>query len=388
MRGRRENRHARISAALTLRGIRKIMAETGAYGRGRQSDAARLLLAAARERFAVAAADLLLPDAARLSEWQRLTAAALLARLIHSIEGELRARLAVKFEAHPAVHAALSSARVPIALPILERAQVLRDAELGNVLVRRVEEHRFWKAHAPENGEDLLFELVRDADEQVCAEAMELVIARSRRFDRFQEPDMGQVELPAELQHRLVWLVAASLRHYIVQQHGLAAVDGIIEEAAGALIAMHDEGATLEAHATRLALRLAAAERLDGALLLRMLSEGLLPLFIAGAGALTGLDYAATWEVIADPRGRGPAILLRAAGVAREDAAAILLLANSNGPLVSGTEGDATADQLELYDSLDRATAEEVLTLWRAAPGYRTAVARVSTRGRPAAEAA
>ena len=101
MRGRRENRHARISAALTLRGIRKIMAETGAYGRGRQSDAARLLLAAARERFAVAAADLLLPDAARLSEWQRLTAAALLARLIHSIEGELRARLAVKFATHP-----------------------------------------------------------------------------------------------------------------------------------------------------------------------------------------------------------------------------------------------------------------------------------------------
>ena len=78
----------------------------------------------------------------------------------------------------------------------------------------------------------------------------------------------------------------------------------------------------------------------------------------------------------------------RAAGIGREHAAAILLLANSNGPLVSGTEGDATAVQLELYDSLDRASAEEVLTLWRAAPGYRIAVARVSTRGRPAAEAA
>jgi hypothetical protein len=92
--------------------------------------------------------------------------------------------------------------------------------------------------------------------------------------------------------------------------------------------------------------------------------------------------------VIADPRGRGPAILLRAADIAREDAASILLLANSHGPLISGTEGDATAEQLELYDSLDLASAEEVLALWRAAPGYRAAVARVSTRGRPAAEAA
>lgn len=364
------------------------MAETGSNGRGNESDAARLLLAAARERFAVAATDLLLPDQARLTEWQRLTAAALLNRLIHSIEDELRASLAMRFEAHPAVHAALSSARVPIALPILERAQVLRDADLGNVLVRRVEEHRFWKAHAPAEGQDLLFEMVRDRDETVAAEAMELVIARSRRFDRFQEPDMGQVELPAELQHKLVWLVAAALRHYIVQQHGLSAVDGIIEEVGSAIIARHDEGTILEAHVIRLAHRLDSLGRLDGPLLLRILSEGMLPLFIAGAATLCGLDYAGAWEVLADPRGRGPAILLRAAGVERDETGAILLLANSHGPLVSGAEGDATAAQLELYDSLDRASAAEVLRLWRAAPGYRAAVARVSTRARPSAEAA
>jgi uncharacterized protein (DUF2336 family) len=360
------------------------MAEAASNGRGTQSDAARQLLAAARERFAVAAADLLLPDQARLTEWQRLTAAALLTRLILGLEGELRARLAVRFEDHPALHAALSSARVPIALPILERAQVLRDADLGNVLVRRVEEHRFWKAHAPTDKADLLFELVRDTDEEVAAEAMELVIARSRRFDRFQEPDMGQVELPAELQHKLVWLVAASLRHYIVQQHGLAAVDGVIEEVGSALIAAHDEGNILESRAMRLARRLSQLGRLDGALLARILAEGMLPLFIAGAATLCALDYGAAWEVIADPRGRGPAILLRAAGVDREAAAAILLLANSRGPLVSGAEGDATAVQLELYDSLDSASAEDVLRLWRADPGYRAAVARVSTRARPA----
>lgn len=364
------------------------MAETGSNGRGNQSDAARLLLAAARERFAVAATDLLLPDGARLTEWQRLTAAALLTRLVHGLEDEMRARLAVRFEGHEALHAALSSARVPIALPILERAAVLRDADLGNVLVRRVEEHRFWKAHAPAEGADLLFELVRDGDGEIAAEAMELVIARARRFDRFQEPDMGQVELPAELQHKLVWLVAAALRHYIVQHHGLAAVDGLIEEEASALIAAHDEGTILESRAMRLARRLDLLGRLDGPLLARMLAEGMLPLFIAGAATLCALDYAAAWEVIADPRGRGPAILLRGAGIAREDAAAILLTANSHGPLVSGAEGDAAAAQLDLFDSLDRQSADDVLRLWRADPGYRASVARVSTRARPPAEAA
>src|ERR1044072_510390 len=125
------------------------MAEGGWTGRESQSAAARLLLAAARERFAVAATDLLLPDQARLTEWQRLTAAALLTRPVRRPAHEQRFRLAALFDGHEALHAVLSSAHVPIALPILERAQVLRDAELSNVLVRRVEEHRYWKAHAP-----------------------------------------------------------------------------------------------------------------------------------------------------------------------------------------------------------------------------------------------
>src|SRR6185295_13561861 len=340
------------------------MVEGGSSGREKQSDAARLLLAAARERFAVAATDLLLPDQARLTEWQRLTAAALLTRLVRGLEDELRFRLAARFEGHAALHAALSSAHVPIALPILERAQVLRDSELSNVLVRRVEEHRYWKAHAPgPGGDELLFTLVRDADEEIAAEAMELIVARSRRFDRFQEPAMGAVELPAELQHKLVWMVAAALRHYIVQQHHVAAVDVAIEETASGLIAAYDEGDTLEARAVRLAGRLHAAGRLDGALLSRTLAEGMLPLFIAGIAMLCALDYAAAWEVLADPRGRGPAILLRAAGVEREPAAEILLLLNSRSQHLSGPEGEAAAEQLGLYDTLDLGAARDVLRL-------------------------
>ncbi len=370
------------------------MAEAGSSRRERKGVAARLLLAAARERFAVAATDLLLPEQARLSEWQRLTAAGLLTRLIHSIEDDLRTRLAARFTQHEALHAALSSAHVPIARPILERAQALRDAELSTVLVRRVEEHRFWKARAAQPAEadardEYLFELVRDADDAVAAEAMELVIARSRRFDRFQEPTISKVELPAELQHKLVWIVAAALRQYIVQQHRVGAVDGPVEEAADAIIASYDEGATFEALAIRLARRLQRDGRLDGAALARIIGDGVLPFFIAGLAVLCSLDQAATWEVLSDPRGRGPALLLRAAGVERDEAAAILLALGSRGALISGAEGDAVAAQLELYDTVDEGAAQEVLRLWQAHPAYRASVARISTRVRSAsAEAA
>ena len=364
------------------------MSETGRERRESKSDAARLLLAAARERFAVAATDLLLPERARLTEWQRLTAAALLARLVGGIEDELRASLAEHFRDREALYAALSSAHVPIALPILERASVLADQELGTVLVRRVEEHRFWKSYSATGGDEYLLELIRDPEPEIAADAMDLVTARSRRFDRFQEPTMGRVELPAELQHKLVWLVAASLRHYIVQQHGIAAVDGPIQQAAAALLTSYDEGDAFEVRAMRLARRLHRSKRLNGSLLARLLGEGSLPLFIAGAAALAGLDYSATWEVLSDPRGRGPALLLRAAGIDRGDAARALLLLNAHGRLFSGAEGDATEEQLELYDAVDEDQAREVLRLWQADPGYRASVARLSTRTRRPAEAA
>ena len=359
----------------------------------RKDDAARLLLAAARERFSVAATDLLLPETARLTQWQRITASALLARLVTSIEDGLRASLAAHFGDQEALHAAFSSAHVPIALPLLERANVLRDPELGTVLVRRVEEHRFWREELdPRAAErpELLLDLIRDADEQIAALAMAVTIARSRRFDPFHEPVMGETELPAELQHRLVWMVAAALRQYAIQQHGLSqgSADAAIAAAAAAAIRGYDEGSGLEAAAMRLARRLARAGRLDDAMLVRVLEEGQLSLFIAAIGVRAALDYAGAWEVLSDPRGRGPALLLRSAGVERDDAASILFILNMRGRMFSGPEGDAAAAQLDLFDATGEAEARNVLTLWQVDPGYRSAIARLSTRVRSAAEPA
>lgn len=364
------------------------MSERGSSRPEPRGDAARLLLASARARFSAAASDFLLPQQARLTEWQRLTAAALLLDLVGGIEGALRAALAAAFADHEALHAALSSPRVAIALPILDRAEALRDADLGIVLVRRVEEHRYWKDN--ESADLLLTALAGDADPALAADATALLVARSRRFDRFQEPMIGHSDLPAELHHRLVWIVAAALRHYVVQHHAIASgvADGAIAGAAAAMVAGYDEGGTLEACTMRLAARLLPAGRLEGSDLAAMLEEGMLPLFLAGIAARCGLDYAAAWEILSDPEGRGSALLLRAARIGREDAALILLLLNARGQLFSSEEGDAAAAQLAAYDATDAAAAIDVLRLWQVDPGYRAAIGRLSTRRRSASEAA
>jgi uncharacterized protein (DUF2336 family) len=326
------------------------------------------LLASARERLSVAAADLALPGPLRLSEWHRSTIGSLLEGLVRGIEDELRAALAERFAGRAEVHAAFTSASVAIAAPILNGSPALREPALIAALIRRAEEHRLHRAAAAENG--LLVELAGDGGEETAGEAMALLIAQSGRLDRFQEPVMARTELGAEAQHALVWTVAAALRFYLVEHQGVDAVeaDRAVAAAAGQMLAGYDEGERVDAIALRLAARLARQNRLDDALLVRALAEGSLPLFLAALSVRSGLDPDSVWEVLSAPGGRGAPLLLRAAGVGRGAAGAILLRLDAEG----------IEKRIDQFDGLDETRASAMLGLWQTDPGYRDAIARIS----------
>jgi uncharacterized protein (DUF2336 family) len=341
--------------------------------KGDTGDDARLLQAAARERLSVAVADLALPEMLRLSDWQRATVSALLAKLVRAIEDELRTSLAQSqlVKEHDALHAAITSAHVAIAAPILERSATQSDPQLIAALIRRAEEHRRFRARTGDTA--LLLDLLRDSDNAVAEQAMAIVIGQSRRFDSFSEPVAARTELAAELEHRLVWRVAAALRHYMVYRHGVAPAqaDEAVVAAAERLLAAYDEGDSLEARSLRLARRLHETGRLADDLIERALGEGILPLFLASLAVRAGLSYPSAWEILSDPRGRGAVLLLRAAGVGRAEAAAILLG-------LSDSEAKAET-QVDLFDVTEEATAREALRLWQVNPGYREALAEVAT---------
>src|SRR5438067_7907094 len=144
-------------------------------------DGAARLLASARSRLAAIAADLALPAAFRLSEWQRGAVTALFAAVVRDAEDELRAALLQRLPAATpeALSAALGSATLPIALPLLEAGPLIGDPQLLSLLLRRVEEHRL----AGTGGEHLLLsDLAGDDDALVAAEAMGLLIAQNSRF--------------------------------------------------------------------------------------------------------------------------------------------------------------------------------------------------------------
>jgi hypothetical protein len=338
---------------------------------GGELDGAAQLLASARARVSAAMADLALPEALRLSDRQRLTVSHLLRRLVGDVEDDLRSMLAAHFsaDADEPLRAALSSASLAIAVPLVEGG-ALADAGLFALLLRRAEEHRLART-APERR--LLTELAGDADEAIAATAVSFLIAESRRLDAFQEPLLAHGDLPAEIAHGLAWTVAAALRTYLIARHGVApaVADPAVTSAASAWLARYDEGAGADALARRLALRLDQRSRLDDGLLVRAVEDGALPLFLAGLSVRSGLDLPALWELLADAGGRGPALLLRAAQVGREAAAAILLH-------FAGRE-EAVAAQLDLFDSLEPGEAHSRVLLWRLDPAYRAAVARLAS---------
>jgi uncharacterized protein (DUF2336 family) len=336
-----------------------------------RNDDARLLHAAARERLAVAAADLTIPHALRLTEWQRATVSGILSKLVRTVEDELRVSLTEMpaIRDNDALHAAISAAHVAIAAPILERSGAHIERPLVAALIRRAEEHRRHRARAGAEG-GLLLELIRDEDEAVAEQSMAIVIAQSRRFDRFSEPVAARTELPAELEHRLVWRVAAALRLYMVDRHGLApaAADEAAVAAAERLLAGYDEGDSLDARSMRLARRLQETGRLTDSVLERALSDGALPLFLAGLAVRAGLSQSSAWEILSEPGGRGAVLLLKSAGIARSEAASILLA-------LGGEEG--VERQVDMFDVTAPEAAREALRLWQVNPGYREAMAEI-----------
>jgi hypothetical protein len=95
-----------------------------------------------------------------------------------------------------------------------------------------------------------------------------------------------------------------------------------------------------------------------------------LPVLLAALSVRAGLSADACWELIGDPGARGAVLLLCAAQLSREAAGAILFALHG--------DGESVIAEFERFDGVDPAGAQALLTLWRADPAYRAAVASLA----------
>ena len=274
---------------------------------------ARAAAASARARIGVraAAADLAIPDAARLDDEAREAVRAELDRLVGAIEADLRTYAGRNGRAA----AALASSEGLVARMIA--AGLLEDEALTGELVDRA-----WSGIiaarlplAPTVDDDrpsLLPRLANGPDRVVASAAGAMLAAEARR--RGGGADAGRDDLPAELHHRLVWWTAAALRPTAPS----GAVDFALVDGARRALAAHDEGARLESAAERLVLALDPEEAALPELIDAAFDDRRLVLLAALLAHAAGLDPAAMRAILVNPPSERLGLVLRAVGLPRE----------------------------------------------------------------------
>ena len=246
-------------------------------------------------------------------------------------------------------------------------AGLLDIPDLVALLLRRAEEERITaaiRAGRSTGKGRFLQALVGDEDSAVSAAAMALILARSRRRDRFDGPRIIFDDVSAEAAVTLVNAVAAALRSGLASRAEPA--DERLAGTATALLARHDEGNRIEARAFELVHALDRAGRLDEALIRSALEEGEIGLLLEALGRLGGISFDSAWECFTGGPGR-LAMLLRIAGVSRELAGEMVATAAD----LAGSDAET---EIGSFDSLSNEDVERTRKWLRLDPAYRGAI--------------
>ena len=281
-------------------------------------------------------ADFFLDADARLDDRTRLVLAQVLGAIVEAIEADIRrhaARLLAGQGLTKAGEAMLRTRGIGV-VARLTRAGLLRDEELMDELIARVR-HDLIAASLPveigvPDEASLLVRLAGVPDRVVASAASALLAAESRRRVAIEQGLAGGSELPAELHHRLVWWIAATIRNE--QQTNTRETDRAITDAAGRSLAAHDEGERADAVAMRLAGAMDARPNELAAVLVESIGDRRLSLFIAVLAHALGIAFDQARAITLDPDGDRLWLALRAIDMDRPTIAKIGLALSEADP--------------------------------------------------------
>lgn len=325
-------------------------------------------------RLGHAAADLFLPDDARLDDRVRARVTDALTRLVEGIAADLSrhaARLLAGDGDTARAEAVLGRRDV---FSRLAGAGLLRDLDLLDELLARVRldviAEALPTAPAAPDAPSLLVRLTEAPDSVVAKAASALLAAQTRRQaangNGLAEPAM----LPADVQHRLVWRVAAALR-----ERDDAATDRAVAQAAVRSLAAYDEGDRPEALAMRLAAAIDARPAELGPLLIEALGGRNLQLFAGVLAHSLALDHDQLRAMVVEPEGERLWLALRAVSLDRATIAQVALALSEADPQ---RDIETFADRLDAIAAVPAEEARAALAPFALDRDFRAAVAALA----------
>jgi hypothetical protein len=251
----------------------------------------------------------------------------------------------------------------------LRTAGLLDIPELVEILLRRAEEERVATAIRSARGPGkprFLQSLVSDEDSEIAAAAMALILARSRRRDRFDSPRIIFDDLSAETAVALVNAIAAAFRADVAKRSPNGDADERLTAATQAVLSRHDEGNRLEARLFDLAHALDLAGRLDEKVILQALEDGKAFLIAEILARRAGIGFDDAWDHLSGVEGN-LALLLRMSDVSRSMAGEIIAR-------LAEVAGSDPETEIAAFDSLDDERVARMRAWLRLDPSYRSAI--------------
>ncbi|GAA4764230.1 hypothetical protein GCM10023219_06000 [Stakelama sediminis] len=325
--------------------------------------------AAARARAIAARAgqvrDFLLPDAHRLSEHVRHLTLQRLSATIDSVAREIGEH-AVRLLERDGKQGAAARLKQRDTIPeTLLAAQAFQGSGIIDEILAATSLDLLTDSLPVEAKEDpdqpsLLVRLSQSEDRLVATAAVALMHADGRK--------QGGVILPAELHHRLVWIVAAALGR---TGAGDADIDGALIEATRRSLAAHDEGDRAEAVAMRLALTLDPTAEMRDALMTEAVQDRRLLLLAALMAQGLRIEFTDARDLLLDREGSGLWVALRALDLARPAIARIGYALCEGDP---ARDVEQFAAQIDAIMKISPDYARRAIAPMRLDPDYRQAM--------------
>lgn len=338
-----------------------------------------------RSALVTAINDLYSSETEILTEQDRALMANIMRRLIKEVEISVRCMLAERLAERPDASRELvellANDDIEVAAPILAKSEVLRDAELFEIIQYRAMEHQVAIAMRPLVSEPLSDALVDTKNEKVIGallrnqgaaispETMGHLVEESREVPSYQEPLVHRRDLSPQLAKKLYWGVSAALRMHIVDKFNIDPTDldeamentvkDVFGESSDQPSLRNSTGDITEMEAPRL---------------LNTMRDGDITEFVRKFSKLSRLRIELARRILFEEGGEGLAIVCRAIGLDKNSFVTIFLHFRSGRIGEKRVESDELSKALRFYDELDDNSARDLLRRWQRDPAYLNAL--------------
>ncbi len=282
--------------------------------------------------------DLFFGEARVRIDYDRKMMADIMRRLVHDVESSVRRRLseclAHRPDAPRDLVTTLARDDIEVAYPILVHSEVLRDADLVEIIQYLTLEHQLAiaiRARLNEPVSDALVEtdnvvvittLLENRNARISEPSMEKLVQKSARDAGLRESIVRRHDLPPHVAQRLYWGVSAALRQHIVENFDIDPndLDETIEATVGEVI--EDEiGVVGPQHAPPVE----SEDDSDRQRLVKLLERGEIPRFLDLFSKLSRLRMTLVRRILFEPGGEALAVACRAVGLDKESFISIYL---------------------------------------------------------------